>query len=114
MHFLADEYGADKVNGLLVLMKDHFDVSAALDQLIGADLYRFDTRFHEYLQDKYAAFYKDAKTPQAYGPQLTFSDSIPQSNEAPVLSIDGKRVYYFSDQKGHSLLYELNLENKKS
>ncbi len=114
MRFLADEYGPDKVNKLLLLMKDHFDISSALDQMLGTDLYRFDRRFHEYMEDKYAAFFKVAKTPQAYGPQLTFADGIPQSNESPVLSPDEKRIYYFSDQKGHSLIYELNVETKRT
>lgn len=114
MLFLEDEYGADKVNKLLILMKDHFDISSALEQLLGTDLNRFNARFHEYMNEKYAAFFKEAKEPKTYGPQLTFADSLPQSNDAPAISSDGKKLFYFSDRKGHSLLYELDLGTKKN
>src|SRR5258706_5128270 len=113
LNFLADEYGQDKVWRLLNMMESHFDVSSALDELLGLDLYRFDFRMQEYLKDKYAEFYSTAKKPIDYGPQLTFSDGIPQSNESPVLSLDGEKIYFFSDKTGPTKIFEYDFKTKK-
>lgn len=114
MLFLKDEYGAEKVPELLKLMKDHFDVSSALEELLGCDIYRFDFRFHEWLEEKYASFLKEAKAPSHYGAQLTFSDQLPVAHYAPVLSPDGKKIYYIGDNQGSYLPYEYDMESKES
>ncbi|MCG3205936.1 MAG: Protein TolB [Elusimicrobia bacterium] len=117
--FLKDEYGQDKLKALLVNMKDYFDISSALqatlgEPSLGCDLERFDFRFQEWLHDKYDDFLKEAKTPSFYGPKLTSSDLIPQSNVSPVISPDGKKIYFFSDRGGPDQLYELDLSTLKS
>jgi len=113
MEFLADEYGPDKVGKSLVLMKDYFEVSGVLMELLGTDLDMFDFRFREWLQDKYADFFSKAVEPDRYGPRLTSSDGIPQFNEAPALSPDGKTIYYVGDQAGPNFIYRLDLESKR-
>jgi Tol biopolymer transport system component len=115
MEFLADEYGHERIHDLLVLMKDHFDISTALDQMLGTDIYRFDDRFHEWLKDKYMRLLAHAQEPEAYGSQYTFiKDNIPQFNQAPVFSPDGKTIYFFSDRVGHTVLCSVNVETKKT
>ncbi len=111
--FLEDEYGKEKVQQLLVAMKDFFDVSSALEHVVGVDLQRFDFRFREWMGEKYGAFLKTAKSPTSYGPKLTKSDGIPIFNESPVLSPDGKTVYMFSDKGGPHQLYSLDLATGK-
>src|SRR6185503_7904304 len=49
MNFLEDEFGKDKVGKLLITLEGHFDISAALEDMLGLDLYRFDFRFQEWL-----------------------------------------------------------------
>lgn len=110
MCFLADEYGEKKVGELLTAMKDHFDVASALNVTIGGDLTRFDFRFHEWVGEKYAAELAWRKPPTHYGPALTSGDGLPQFNESPVFSADGKFMYFFSDRDGPAQLYEKNLE----
>lgn len=111
--FLKDEYGEEKVHKLLVLMKDHFDISAVLEELIGSDILLFDFRFNEWLENKYASFLASAKAPLHYGPQLTFSDGIPQANRSPVVSPDGQKIYFFSDKAGLSQLYEYDVKTQE-
>ncbi len=100
IEFLADEYGPDKVGKLLKIMEEHFDVSSGLTSSLGTDLNRFDMRFKEWLREKYADFFDRAKEPVFYGPKLTSSDELPQSNEGLVVSPDGKKIYYFGDRTG--------------
>ncbi len=109
MHFLVDEYGVDKIQKFLWVMKDYFDVSSALQELINLDLDRFDFRFQEWLHDKYAVFLRTAKPPAVYGKQRTVSDGLPQSNQAPVVSPDGRTLYYLSDKTGMDQIYSTDL-----
>jgi Tol biopolymer transport system component len=114
MRFLADEFGPDKVGKLLVVMTNHFDISSALEETLGTNLKRFNQRFKEWLENKYADFYARAKEPSFYGTRLTHPDGIPQFNETPVVSPDGKTVYYFGDRHGPTRLYALDVASKKS
>ncbi|MCB4755426.1 MAG: BamA/TamA family outer membrane protein [Elusimicrobia bacterium] len=113
MDFLADEYGPDKIGKLLVLMKDHFDVSMALEEMLGLDLDRFDFRFQEWLRDQYAALFKTAKHPKDYGLPLTFPDRLPQFNLSPVVSRDGRKMYFLSDRQGLSRIYEYDIHSTR-
>ena len=114
MNFLADEYGPHRVHDLLYTMKDYFDISSALEEMLGIDLNRFDQRFHEYMKDKYAPLIARTKPPTAYGPQVTASDGIPQANTGPIISPDGKTLYFMSDRQGPPMVYEQDLETGKS
>jgi Tol biopolymer transport system component len=113
MDFLADEYGHEKVGEFLQIIKDFFDVSSALYELVGCDLGMFDYRFQEYLRDKYHRLFARGKEPHYYGKALTTGDGIPQSNQGYALSPNGKKMYYISDQHGPSFIYELDLASKK-
>ncbi len=112
--FLKEEYGEEKLHEFMFAMKDFFDVSSALQAVIGCDLNWFDFRFREWVGEKYAALYKDAASPSAYGQKLTPSDLIPQFNQNPVVSPDGKKIYFFSDRGGPEQLMELNLDTSKT
>ena len=114
MAFLADEFGQETIGQLLAKMENHFDISAALDQLLGIDVYRLDYRFEEWLKDRYYGFFQNAKPAPHYGTQLTFTDGIPQANHALVFSKDGKKIYYFGDKRGPTQLYEYDVETKES
>ena len=118
MKFLVDEYGPDKPLKLLIAMRDHFDISSALSEIItgkqdGLDLFRFDFRFREWLDDYYAADIALSKRPSDYGTRITAGDSIPTSNDAPAVSADGKKIYYFSDKTGPIRVYEVDVDTKK-
>lgn len=119
MEFLADEYGKDKALALLVSMRDHFDISSGLGDAIAGrtdalDIYRFDFRFREWLDDHYAEDIAASKQPSDYGVRVTSPDGIPLSNQAPTLSPDGKKIYYMSDQTGPVRVYEVDVASKKS
>lgn len=114
IQFLRDEYGEEKVQNFLVRIRDHFDVSTALEEELGTDLTRFDFRFQEWLTDKYAGHIAAARGPREYGEVLTRGDGIPQFNEAPVLSPDGLKIYFFSDRGGPVQLYAYDTLTKKT
>lgn len=113
MHFLKDEYGVGKFQEFMPILKDHFDVSSALDNLLGCNLEWFNFRFQEWMNIKYEAHIKKTRKAASYGDRLTSPDGIPQFNEAPVLSPDGKKIYFFSDRGGPTQLYEWNRDTKR-
>lgn len=113
MHFLKEEYGVEKFQEFMPILKDHFDVSSALDNLLGCNLEWFDFRFQEWMVNKYDTHIKNSIKAGTYGERLTFSDGIPQFNEAPVVSPDGKKIYFFSDRGGPTQLYEMDRITKK-
>ncbi len=119
MEFLQDEYGPEKIHDLLFAMRDFFDISSALESILGgsgtgADLDRFDFRFREWLGEKYNKFLKTAEAPGRYGTRLTRGDGIPQFNESPAIAPDGKKIYYFSDRGGPFQVYGYDIETKKA
>jgi Tol biopolymer transport system component len=114
MEFLADEYGKDKVARMLDTIESHFDVSAALEEMLGTDLFRFDFRFREWLEEKYEPVFAASKIPPFYGTKLTKSDKIPQTNESPAFSPDGKSIYYFSDRGGPTEIFRYDVESKRA
>jgi len=71
-------------------------------------------RFREWLQEKYADFFDHAKPPTFYGKKLTTSDGIPQFNQTPAVSKDGKKIYYMSDKRGPTAIYEYEVDTQKS
>ncbi|MBV9079841.1 MAG: PD40 domain-containing protein, partial [Elusimicrobia bacterium] len=116
-HFFVDEYGKEKPLALMVAMREHFDISSGLSEAIGADrfdIFRFNFRFHEWMNDKYAAEIAKAKTPADYGPRLTPKDRLPQFNEAPAISPDGTHLYYMSDKDGPTRVFEMDLAEGKA
>ncbi|OVE78445.1 hypothetical protein BVX98_00350 [bacterium F11] len=113
MLFLEDEYGPETIGKLLIKMEEHFDISAAFDQLLGIDIYRLDFRFEEWLRDRYDEFYKEAKVGSYYGIQMTQSDGLPQANHALIFSEDGSKIYYLGDKGGPTQVYQLDIATQK-
>lgn len=110
IRFLADEYGIDKVKKILQTFKRRFDPHSVLSELIGMDLFRFNKKFIERLEEEYAYLSEGMDEPTVYGRQLTVSDNIPQFNTNPVFSPDGKEIAYISDWKGYPEIYLYHLE----
>ncbi len=110
MEFLKDEYGADKPGKLLIGLKDYFEASSILEAVLGTDVTRFNLRFREWMGEKYRSFLKTAHAASFYGAPITRGkDGIPNFNEAPVLSKDGKTIYHFSDRDGPNQLYATDI-----
>ncbi|MBI4396561.1 MAG: PD40 domain-containing protein [Elusimicrobia bacterium] len=100
VHFLAEQYGVDKVSDLLKMLRDRFEVPSILADLAGQDFRQFDRRFREHLTEYYRVQTEGAEEPEAYGRRLTRSDLLPVFNTHPALSPDGRWVAYFSDKNG--------------
>ncbi len=115
MEFLQEEYGADKLGKMLFTMKDYFDVSSVLQVIIGMDLTHFNLRFHEWMKEHYRTLLQTAHPAGFYGTQITQGkDGIPNFNDSPVLSADGKTIYHFSDRDGPVQVYATDIATHKT
>jgi Tol biopolymer transport system component len=117
MEFMATQYGPRKVGEFLKLFETRFETSAALAELVGLDVFQFEKKYTEYLEDKYRrlARKEQLREPTAFGAALTKGDRIPQHNTAPVVSPDGRKMYYLSTKIGYpSQIFEQDLRTGKS
>ncbi|MBI4050996.1 MAG: PD40 domain-containing protein [Elusimicrobia bacterium] len=104
LHFLREEYGPDKVGEMLKSFQSRFDVSSVLEGIVGLDIFAFDKKFREYLEEKYARQVRQQglKEPSEFGAVLTqMEEKIPEFNTSPVFTPDGRGMAYFSTQDGH-------------
>ncbi|MBI4386580.1 MAG: PD40 domain-containing protein [Elusimicrobia bacterium] len=103
MEFIASQYGEDRVGKLLKLFESHFESNSVLQDLLGLDIFAFDRKWREYLEEKYrrVARRERLEGPEAYGVSLTTSTGkIPEFNTSPVFTPDGARVAYISTRFG--------------
>lgn len=106
MHFIADEYGEDKLPKLLASYRDRFDANAVLIDVIGMDLYTLDRRFREHIEDRYSLFDSSGLAePSAYGEAVTRPGVYPRFNESAVFSPDGRSIAFIADTSGAREIY---------
>ncbi|MBU2530142.1 MAG: hypothetical protein KKD35_03790, partial [Elusimicrobia bacterium] len=117
IHFLASQYGKEKLGQMLELYKTRYDVNSVLKELIGSNIFDFDRRFREYSKIKYAVQLNDENLdePERYGQKLTKQeDDIPEFNTSAQVDSKGKTMAYFSTKKGHPVSVCIkNLETGK-
>lgn len=115
LKFLAEEYGPEKVPALLKAFRIKFDSTAALQDLIGLDLFEFDKKYRAYWKDYYSEQARGRQEPTVYGDRLTFSpDKIPRFNTSPALSPDGKTLAYLSSWTGTPQVFLMDIATRKS
>jgi hypothetical protein len=115
MDFIQQEFGKDKLGKMIFTMKDFFDVTSVLQVVIGMDLTRFNLRFHEWMQERYRPLLQTAHPAHFYGTALTHGrDDIPNFNDSPVISLDGKTIYHFSDRNGPMQLCATDIATQKT
>ena len=115
--FLAAQFGRRKVGRLLKLFATRFEASAVLGELVGLDVFEFDSKFREFEQTKYQREVRleRRREPLDYGPRLTQpTPDIPQFNTAPLFSPDGKTMYYLSTRQGYPpAVYAMDLGTRR-
>jgi Tol biopolymer transport system component len=102
MQFLAEQYGRRKVGDMLRLFETRLETSRVLLDLIGIDIFAFDSKFLEYEKTRYRRIVRvnRLKEPTAFGDPLTYTnDTIPQFNTSPVLSPDFKTMFFLSTRR---------------
>lgn len=118
MAFLAEQYGPKTVGRMLKLFESRFETSSVLNELIGLDVFQFDKKYREHLEEKYARIRRleRLKEPEAYGAALTrTTDGLPQFNSAPVFTPDGRTMFFFSTRAGHPpVIYEQDLKSGRT
>ncbi|MBI4376005.1 MAG: PD40 domain-containing protein [Elusimicrobia bacterium] len=118
LEFMGAQYGRRKVGDMLKLFESRLETSQVLAEIIGLDAFQFDAKYREYLETKYRRIVRERKLeePGAYGAPLTATgDNIPQFNTSPVISPDGRRLYYLTTGSGHPpRLRELDLRTGRS
>lgn len=114
LHFIAEEYGEEKVPELFFEFLDKYDISLVLMK-VGLDLITLDKKWQEYLEDKYEKESSERKDPEFYGQKLTttpVSGHLYDFNTNPVWSPDGKKIAFFSDRNGETELYLMDKDGR--
>lgn len=113
IRFIEEEYGKDKIPLLLQEARTRMDISSTLMSLLGIDLFTFDKKWQEYLEDKYASIIQDLKEPEFYGKQITYSISnIYEFNTNAVWNKTGEFIYFLSDRNGATEIYKTDIHDK--
>ncbi|MFA6091671.1 MAG: BamA/TamA family outer membrane protein [Elusimicrobiota bacterium] len=103
LEFLEEQFGPGRIERMLDLFESRFDSSAVLQELTGLDIFAFDKKWREYLEDRsHAQARKERlREPESYGVALTTADGhIPQFDVSPVFTPDGASLAYFSTLEG--------------
>jgi Tol biopolymer transport system component len=106
IHFLASQYGKEKLPQILELYKTRYDVSSVLRELIGLNVFEFDKKFREYTHIKYSIQLEEESLdePNRYGEKITKQeDDIPEFNTSAQIDSEGEILAYFSTKKGHPI-----------
>ena len=117
VRFIAEEYGEDKIGALLRSIADKFDMSSAIEEVLGLPMPQFDAKFREWLEEEYTEQARGLKEPEAYGRPLTKPDELyPAFDSSPTFLPDGKRFVYISDKNGYNdlFVYDLSLSRAQS
>jgi len=115
LHFIAEEYGEEKVPELFFEFLDKLDISSVLITTLGLDLFILDRKWREYLEDRYLLEVIDRKEPCGYGKKLTTrpsSGNLYDFNTNAVWSPDGKKIAFLSDRNGQTELYLMDKDGK--
>ncbi len=114
-HFLVDEYGPDKPQKILKVLRDKLDTTAAFTDTLNINPGLFMKKWEEWLYEKYEAQITGYKEAKDYGLKLTEDngDNIPDFNTNPVVSPDGKSIAYITDDDGTNKIVVMSLETKK-
>lgn len=102
VEYLIEEYGADKVSGILHAYKKVFEPNAVLEESIGLNFRDLEKKFKEYVIDKYRLNAGNLKEPSFYGKKITKSGMFSNFNTNPVFLSGEEQVLYLSDSSGYS------------
>ncbi len=104
MEFVASQYGQEKIGEMLRLFESRFESNAMLQELVGMDIFAFDKKWREFLEERYRRVLRRERLqePTAFGVRLTTGTStLPEFNTSPVFTPDGRRMAYISTRAGH-------------
>ncbi|MFH1283518.1 MAG: hypothetical protein ABII27_07625 [bacterium] len=108
--FIVDEYGREKIKYILPIAKNKFDASGTLSELVGQDVFTFNWRFMEYMDEKYLPYLNQLHEPAFYGNPVSKKSALPEFNTSPVFFPDGKRIAFVTDKKGYNAIYITDLD----
>ncbi|MFA5779320.1 MAG: hypothetical protein WC947_04215 [Elusimicrobiota bacterium] len=114
-HFLVDEYGPDKPQKILKVLRDKLDTTAAFTDTVNITPGLFIKKWEEWLYEKYEDKITGFKEAKDYGLKLTEDngDNIPDFNTNPAVSCDGKSIAYITDDDGTNKIVVMEFETKK-
>lgn len=114
-HFLVDEYGPDKPQKILKVLRDKLDTTAAFTDTLNITPGLFMKKWEEWLFELYENKITGFKEAKDYGLKLTEDngDNIPDFNTNPAISYDGKSMAFFTDDDGINRLVIMSLSEKK-
>jgi len=113
--FLVDEYGPDKPQKILKVLRDKLDTTAAFADTLNISPGLFMKKWEEWLYEKYDDKITGFKEAKDYGSKLTEDngDNIPDFNTNPAVSPDGKSIAYITDDDGVNKLVMMSLSEKR-
>jgi len=108
IRFIEQEYGREKLRRILPVIKTKFDAHSFLQELVHQDVFSFNRRFREYMEERYEPYLATHAEPDRYGRRLTESGSLPVFNTNPIFLNEGKTIAYISDRDGFNAIYAAN------
>ncbi|MBI5574543.1 MAG: PD40 domain-containing protein [Elusimicrobia bacterium] len=114
-HFLVDEYGPDKPQKILKVLRDKLDTTSAFTDTLNITPGLFAKKWKEWLFELYEDKITGLKEAKDYGLKLTEDngDNIPDFNTNPTISPDGKSIAYITDDDGIDKLVMVSLSETK-
>ncbi|OQA91630.1 MAG: translocation protein TolB [Elusimicrobia bacterium ADurb.Bin231] len=113
LRFMVEEYGHDKPQKILKVLRDKLDINIAFIDSMGMSLDLFEKKFEEWVYEDYRDDIGSYGNAGIYGKKLTFDngDNIPDFNTNPAFSPDGKTIVFISDEKGDNEIVSLDLHS---
>ncbi|MDD5686796.1 MAG: hypothetical protein PHE88_03050 [Elusimicrobia bacterium] len=114
-HFLVDEYGPDKPQEMLKVLRDKLDTTSAFMDVLNVSPALFMKRWEEWIYEEYEDKINGFREASDYGVKLTADngDNIPDFNTNPAFYPDGKSIAYITDDDGVNKIVIAALNNKK-
>ncbi|OGS43949.1 MAG: hypothetical protein A2539_06890 [Elusimicrobia bacterium RIFOXYD2_FULL_34_15] len=114
-HFLVDEYGSDKPQAILKVLRDKLDTTASFYDTLNITPALFMKKWEEWIYEEYEDKVKGFNEAGDYGVKLTADngDNIPDFNTSPAVAPDGGSFVYITDDDGINKIAVMNLNNRK-
>jgi hypothetical protein len=113
IRFLVDEYGENKPQEMLKVLRDKLDTTIAFADSVHMTPDLFEKKWLEWIYEEYRDKVTGFREADSYGRKLTSDngDNVPDFNTDPAISPSGKEIAYISDEDGDNKLVIMNLES---
>ena len=103
-HYIAEEYGREKVGEIMQRIKTTRSVEAGMRQSLGVDIEELSERWHEWLKKKYWPEITIRESLREVTTPITDRDMGGSYNTAPAISPQGDRIALITNKRRFFLM----------